>query len=165
MQDQEIFDVVTIGRSGIDIYPLQTEVGLEDVETFGKFLGGSPMNVAVAAARMEHSAAIVTGVGDDPFGNFVRNEMRRLGVSDKYVVTNEDFNTPVTFCEIFPPDTFPLYFYREPSAPDLELTNDDIPLDTVKDAKIFWLSVTGLSVEPSRSAHHYALDARARHSC
>lgn len=162
MQDQEIFDVVTIGRSGIDIYPLQTEVGLEDVETFGKFLGGSPMNVAVAAARMEHSAAIVTGVGDDPFGNFVRNEMRRLGVSDKYVVTNEDFNTPVTFCEIFPPDTFPLYFYREPSAPDLELTNDDIPLDTVKDAKIFWLSVTGLSVEPSRSAHHYALDARAK---
>ena len=160
--DDKQFDILTIGRSGVDIYPLQTGVGLEDVTTFGKFLGGSPTNVAVAAARMGERTAVVTGVGDDPFGRFVRREMRRLGVSDEYVVVNENFNTPVTFCEIFPPDDFPLYFYREPSAPDLQLSPADVPMGAVTRAKIFWLSVTGLSVEPSRAAHHAALDARDR---
>ena len=155
-------DVLTIGRCGIDIYPLQTGVGLEDVESFGKFLGGSPTNVAVATARYRHRSAVVTGVGDDPFGRFVRAEMRRLGVHDDYVVTKPAFNTPVTFCEIFPPDDFPLYFYREPSAPDLELTEQDIPSEAVREARIFWISATGLSKEPSRSAHAAALDARER---
>ncbi|MCL3777601.1 MULTISPECIES: 5-dehydro-2-deoxygluconokinase [unclassified Actinomyces] len=155
-------DVLTIGRCGIDVYPLQTGVGLEDVETFGKFLGGSPTNVAVAAARYRHRSAVITGVGDDPFGRFVCREMRQLGVYDDYVVTKPDFNTPLTFCEIFPPNNFPLYFYREPSAPDLELTVDDIPMDAVRDARIFWISATGLSKDPSRQAHHAALAARAR---
>nr|WP_300336589.1 5-dehydro-2-deoxygluconokinase [Actinomyces sp.] len=155
-------DVLTIGRCGIDIYPLQTGVGLEDVESFGKFLGGSPTNVAVAAARYRHRSAVITGVGDDPFGRFVRREMRQLGVYDDYVVTKADFLTPLTFCEIFPPDDFPLYFYREPSAPDLELTDSDIPMDAVRQAEIFWISATGLSKEPSRTAHHAALDARER---
>ena len=80
-------DVLTIGRCGIDIYPLQVGVGLEDVESFGKFLGGSPTNVAVAAARYGHRSAVVTGVGNDPFGRFVHTEMRRLGVDDRHVVT------------------------------------------------------------------------------
>lgn len=153
-------EVVTIGRSGVDIYPLQTGVGLEEVSTFGKFLGGSPTNVAVAAARMGHTAASITGVGDDPFGRFVRSEMVRLGVTDEFVVVNSNFNTPVTFCEIFPPDDFPLYFYREPSAPDLQLRPSDIPEDVVRNAKVFLFSGTGLSVEPSRSAHHHALNVR-----
>ncbi|WP_196717353.1 5-dehydro-2-deoxygluconokinase [Actinomyces trachealis] len=155
-------DVLTIGRCGIDVYPLQTGVGLEDVETFGKFLGGSPTNVAVAATRYRHRAAVVTGVGEDPFGRFVRTEMRQLGVYDDYVVTKPEFSTPVTFCEIFPPDNFPLYFYREPSAPDLELTSENLPLDAVRGARIFWISATGLSKEPSRATHHLALDVRAR---
>ncbi|CAM3082770.1 5-dehydro-2-deoxygluconokinase [Actinomyces slackii] len=155
-------DVLTIGRCGIDIYPLQVGVGLEEVETFGKFLGGSPTNVAVAAARYGHTSAVVTGVGADPFGRFVRTEMRRLGVDDEYVVTKADYNTPVTFCEIFPPDDFPLYFYREPSAPDLELTAADMPMEAIRSASIFWVSATGVSQEPSRAAHHAALDARRR---
>ncbi len=155
-------DLLTIGRSGVDIYPLQVGVGLEDVTSFGKFLGGSPTNVAVAAARMGQRSAVITGVGDDPFGRFVRREMRRLGVSDQFVVCNEHFNTPVTFCEIFPPDDFPLYFYREPSAPDLQLSAADIPIEAVREAQVFWLSVTGLSVEPSRGAHRAALEARAK---
>jgi 5-dehydro-2-deoxygluconokinase len=153
-------EVVTIGRSGVDIYPLQTGVGLEDVETFGKFLGGSPTNVAIAAARLGHSAAVLTGVGDDSFGRFVRREMVRLGVTDDFVITSPDFATPVTFCEIFPPDNFPLYFYRQPSAPDMQLRVTDMPLDVIQAAKLFWMSVTGLSQEPSRSAHHVALAAR-----
>ena len=108
-EDQKPLDVLTIGRCGIDIYPLQVGVGLEDVESFGKFLGGSPTNVAVAAARYGHRSAVVTGVGNDPFGRFVHTEMRRLGVDDRHVVTKAAYNTPVTFCEIFPPDDFPLY--------------------------------------------------------
>jgi len=159
-------EVVTIGRSGVDIYPLQTGVGLEDVETFGKFLGGSPTNVAVAAARLGHSAAVLTGTGADSFGRFVRREMVRLGVTDEFVITSPDFATPVTFCEIFPPDNFPLYFYRQPSAPDMQLSVADLPLDVIRSAELFWMSVTGLSEEPSRSAHHAALAARggARHT-
>ncbi|QJC21100.1 5-dehydro-2-deoxygluconokinase [Arcanobacterium buesumense] len=153
-------EVITMGRSGVDIYPLQSGLGLEDVETFGKFLGGSPTNVAVAAARMGHTAAVITGVGDDPFGKFVRKEMCRLGVSDQFVITTKNYKTPVTFCEIFPPDTFPLYFYREPSAPDLQLRPSDVPIDVVKHAKVFLVSGTGLSDEPSRSAHWEALRAR-----
>lgn len=153
-------EVITMGRSGVDIYPLQAGVGLEAVETFGKFLGGSPTNVAVAAARMGHSAAVITGVGDDPFGRFVCQEMRRLGVSDEYVITTDSYKTPVTFCEIFPPDTFPLYFYREPSAPDLQIREEDLPCEAIKQARMFSLSGTGLSDEPSRSAHWAALRAR-----
>ena len=155
-------EVVTIGRSGVDIYPLQTGVGLENVDTFGKFLGGSPTNVAIAAARLGHSAAVLTGVGDDSFGRFVRREMVRLGVTDDFVITSPDFATPVTFCEIFPPDNFPLYFYRQPSAPDMQLSVTDMPLDVIRAAKLFWMSVTGLSQEPSCSAHHAALAARDR---
>ena len=81
-------DLLSIGRSGIDVYPLQTGIGLEDVTSFGKFLGGSPTNVAVAAARLGERSAVITGVGDDPFGRFVRGEMRRLGVSDEFVIKN-----------------------------------------------------------------------------
>jgi 5-dehydro-2-deoxygluconokinase len=155
-------EVLTFGRSGVDIYPLQVGRGLEDVETFGKFLGGTTANVSVAAARLGRRAAIITGVGDDPFGRFVRNELARLGVTTDHVVTNHEFPTPVTFCEIFPPDDFPLYFYRRPSAPDLQVTADDLPLDAIREASVFWVSVTGLSVEPSRTAHHAALAARDR---
>lgn len=155
-------DVLTFGRSGVDIYPLSTGVGLEDVETFGKFLGGSPTNVAVAAARLGRSAATITGVGDDPFGRYVRREMVRLGVSDAFVVTDPVLHTPITLCEIFPPDHFPLYFYREPSAPDLQVRPQDIPVDAVRTAGVMWFTVTGLSEEPSRSAHHTALEARGR---
>ena len=158
----EPYDVLTLGRSGVDIYPLQTGSGLEDVETFGKFLGGSATNVAVAAARLGLRSAVATGVGDDPFGKFVRREMRALGVDDRFTVVSESVHTPVTFCEIFPPDNFPLWFYRAPTAPDLQIRTEDLDLDAIASARLFWTTVTGLSEEPSRSAHHSALDARSR---
>ncbi|SDD88035.1 5-dehydro-2-deoxygluconokinase [Auraticoccus monumenti] len=153
-------EIITIGRSGADIYPLQVGVGLEDVTTFGKFLGGSPTNVAVAAARLGRRSAVVTGVGDDPFGRYVVAEMGRLGVDARYVVTDARHPTPVTFCEIFPPDDFPLWFYRRPSAPDLQLRPDHLDLDAVAATELFWFTGTGLSEEPSRSAHRAALEAR-----
>src|SRR4051794_825825 len=76
-------EVLTFGRAGVDIYPLQVGVGLEDVETFGKYLGGTCANVAVAAARFGHRTGIITGVGNDPFGRFVRRAFRELGVTDE----------------------------------------------------------------------------------
>jgi 5-dehydro-2-deoxygluconokinase len=156
------FDVLAIGRSGVDIYPLQIGVGLEEVESFGKFLGGSAANVAVAAARLGNSTALISGVGDDPFGRFVSAELNRLGVDNRYVATHGAFPTPVTFCEIFPPDDFPLYFYRKPSAPDLQIASDELDLDAVRNARLYWSTVTGLSEEPSRSAHFTAWEARGR---
>jgi 5-dehydro-2-deoxygluconokinase len=156
------FDVITIGRVGIDIYPLQIGVGLADVTSFGKFLGGSATNVAVAAARHGLNTAVITRTGADPFGQFVHKELVRLGVSDSFVSSVSGLNTPVVFCEIFPPDDFPLYFYREPKAPDLEIRPDELDLTAIRDARIYWSTVTGLSQEPSRKAHHAAWDARGR---
>jgi 5-dehydro-2-deoxygluconokinase len=156
------YDVITIGRVGVDLYPLQIGVGLEDVTEFGKFMGGSATNVAVAAARYGLNAAVITRTGADPFGKFIRNEIVRLGVSDEFVSTVTGLNTPVVFCEIYPPDNFPLYFYREPKAPDLEIRADELDLDAIRDAKIYWSTVTGLSQNPSRDAHHAAWDARGR---
>jgi 5-dehydro-2-deoxygluconokinase len=158
----EPFDVLAIGRSGVDIYPLQIGVGLEEVDSFGKFLGGSAANVAVAAARLGNRTALISGVGADPFGRFVRAELGRLGVDNRFVATHDEYPTPVTFCEIFPPDDFPLYFYRKPSAPDLQLTPEELDGEAVRSARLFWATVTGLSEEPSRSAHFAAWEARSR---
>jgi 5-dehydro-2-deoxygluconokinase len=70
--------------------------------------------------------------------------------------------TPITFCEIFPPDDFPLYFYRYPTAPDLVINPSELDLDAIREARIYWSTVTGLSAEPSRSAHFAAWEARGR---
>jgi 5-dehydro-2-deoxygluconokinase len=158
----DAFDVITMGRVGVDLYPLQVGVGLEDVTTFGKFLGGSATNVAVAAARHGRRAAVITRTGEDPFGRFVHRALGELGVDDRYVTAVAGLPTPVTFCEIFPPDTFPLYFYRQPVAPDLVIEPGELDLAAIRAARIFWATVTGLSREPSRAAHHAAWAARGR---
>jgi len=155
-------DVLTMGRVGIDIYPLQTGVGLDEVTSFGKFLGGSPTNVAVAAARYGHSSAVITRTGPDPLGRFIRTELERLGVSSGYVKDVAGLKTPLVLCEIFPPDNFPLYFYRDPVAPDLMIEASELDDAAIQNASIFWLTVTGLTREPSRAAHHHALEVRGR---
>lgn len=160
----DALDVLTMGRIGVDIYPLQTGVGLQDVDNFGKFLGGSPTNVAVAAARLGSSSGIVSAVGEDPFGTFCREELGRLGVYEDFVQTMVGHNTPVTFCEIFPPDNFPLYFYRRPIAPDMLLTPDTLPVGAIEAARVFWLTGTGFSGQPSRDTHFAALESRASSS-
>ena len=156
------FEVLTIGRVGVDLYPLQSGRPLQDVETFARFLGGSPTNVAVAAARHGRRAAVITRTGQDPFGEFVHQALRDLGVDDRFVAGVEGLPTPITFCEIFPPDSFPLYFYRYPMAPDLQIRAADIDLEAVRSAAVYWSTLTGLSAEPSRSAHFAAWQARGR---
>jgi 5-dehydro-2-deoxygluconokinase len=154
-------EVLTIGRMGVDVYPQQVGVGLEDVTSFGKHLGGSAANVAVAAARHGRRAALLSGVGEDPFGRYLRRELGRFGVSDAYVRTVPGGRTPVTFCEMFPPDDFPLYFYRD-DAPDLQIRTEDLDLGAVRGADLCWATVTALSREPSRATTLAALAARDR---
>ena len=156
------FDVLTIGRVGVDLYPLQSGTPLQDVESFGKFLGGSPANVAVAAARHGRRTAIITRTGDDPFGKFIHQALRDLNVDDRFVLAVDRLPTPITFCEIFPPDDFPLYFYRYPGAPDLQIQAAEIDPQVVRAASVYWSTATGLSAEPSRSAHFAAWAARGR---
>ncbi|MFF8099099.1 5-dehydro-2-deoxygluconokinase [Streptomyces sp. NPDC016640] len=155
------YDVITMGRIGVDLYPLQTGVPLSRVTSFGKFLGGSATNVAVAAARLGRRTAVITRTGDDPFGTYLHEALRDFGVDDRWVTPVPGLPTPVTFCEVFPPDDFPLYFYRRPKAPDLEIEAHDLDLDAIRDARVFWVTGTGLSEEPSRTATLAALAHRA----
>lgn len=155
-------EVLTMGRLGVDIYPQQIGVSLREVSTFGKYLGGSAANVAVAAARHGRRTALVSRTGADPFGEFLHDALRGFGVDDRYVTPFPELPTPVTFCEIFPPDDFPLYFYRLPSAPDLQLRAEELDLDAVRGAGLLWVTVTGLCQEPSRTATLTALRERGR---
>ncbi|WP_093615574.1 5-dehydro-2-deoxygluconokinase [Streptomyces indicus] len=151
-----------MGRIGVDLYPLQTGVPLAEVETFGKFLGGSASNVAVAAARLGRRTAVITRTGADPFGAYLHQALREFGIDDRWVTPVDGLPTPVTFCEIFPPDDFPLYFYRQPKAPDLEIHPGELDLEAVRAARVFWMTGTGLSAQPSRDATLAALAARSR---
>ena len=159
---EHALDVLTMGRIGVDVYPLQTGVSLREVQTFAKYLGGSATNVAVAAARHDRRSAVISRTGQDPFGEFIHDALRGFGVDDRYVTPVPHLPTPVTFCEIFPPDDFPLYFYRFPKAPDLEIHADELDMDAVRAAGVFWVTGTGLSQEPSRDATLRALQARGK---
>ncbi|MFF4151126.1 5-dehydro-2-deoxygluconokinase [Streptomyces sp. NPDC001651] len=156
------YDVITMGRIGVDLYPLQTGVPLSQVTSFGKFLGGSAANVAVAAARLGRRTALITRTGDDPFGTYLHEALQGFGVDDRWVTAVPGLPTPVTFCEVFPPDDFPLYFYRQPKAPDLEIDAHELDLDALRDARVLWVTGTGLSEEPSRTATLAALAHRAK---
>jgi 5-dehydro-2-deoxygluconokinase len=152
-------EVITMGRISVDLYPEQVGVPLAEVTSFAKGLGGSPTNVAVAAARHGRRSAVITKVGDDPFGPYCRQALTGFGVDPRWVGTDPELRTPVAFCEIFPPDHFPLLFYRQPTAPDLMVTEADLDLDALAAAPLVWTTGTGLSREPSRSATLAALDA------
>ncbi|AGZ42409.1 5-dehydro-2-deoxygluconokinase [Actinoplanes friuliensis] len=153
-------EVLTMGRIGVDLYPQQIGVSLREVRTFEKFLGGSPTNVAVAAARYGRRSAVISRTGADPFGEFIHDALRGFEVDDRFVTPVEGLPTPVTFCEIFPPDDFPLYFYRFPKAPDLEIFESELDLEAIRRADIFWVTGTGLCQSPSREATLAALRAR-----
>lgn len=158
-----MYELLTMGRISVDVYPDDIGVGLEDVITFRKYLGGSPSNVAVAAAKYGHKTSVITSVGNDPFGVFLRRELNRYGSDDANVLVNDSLQTCVTFCAIKPPEDFPLYFYgRFPTAPDLQITKEQVDTEEVKNAQIFWTTLTGLCQEPAREAQLHAHAARPR---
>jgi 5-dehydro-2-deoxygluconokinase len=153
-------EVVTMGRVSVDLYPEQIGVPLAEVKTFAKSLGGSSTNVAVAAARLGHPSSVITKVGDDGFGPYIRSALEEFGVDARWVGTDPDLRTPLAFCEIHPPDNFPLLFYREPKAPDMNITVEDLDLEAIAAAPLFWMTGTGLSDEPSRTATLAAMEQR-----
>ncbi|WP_328404292.1 5-dehydro-2-deoxygluconokinase [Nocardia sp. NBC_00403] len=155
-------EALTIGRVGVDLYPQQSGVGLAEVETFAKFLGGTATNVAVAAARLGRRTAVLTKVGPDGFGGFVRSALTGFGVSAEYVTTAPNLLTPVVFCELDPPADPPLLFYRAPIAPDLTIEPDEVPWDVVDGVALLWVTGTGVSAEPARSTQRSILERRAR---
>jgi 5-dehydro-2-deoxygluconokinase len=155
------FDVITMGRVGVDLYPEQIDVPLADVTSFAKFLGGTATNVAVGAARLGARAAVITKVGDDPFGPYVRRALEGFGVDARFVGTHPALRTPIVFCEIHPPDDFPLLFYREPTAPDMTIEPGELDLEAIRAARVFWTTGTGLAAEPIRTTTLTALSARA----
>jgi len=157
------YDLVTLGRISIDLYPEQIATPLRDVATFRKMLGGSPTNVAVAASRLGLRTAVMTKVGADGFGDAARAALERFGVDATYVGTHPTLRTPLAFCEIYPPDHFPLLFYRAPRAPDLTLGTADLPpAAALATARALWVTGTGLSQEPSLGTTLEALRLRPR---
>ena len=126
------YDLVTMGRVGVDLYPEQSGVPLAEVRTFAKSLGGSPTNVAVGAARYGHRAAVITKVGADGFGDYVRAALRGFGVDDRFVGTDPELRTPIVFCELLPPESPTILFYRQPTAPDMQLSAGELDLDAIR---------------------------------
>ncbi len=152
---------VVIGRVCADIYPQQIETALEDVRTFERFVGGFAGNVATGLARLGVRTAIVSAVGDDGHGRFVRRFLQQEGVDVQWLSTHPRLPTALAFCEAWPPDHFPITFYREPTCPDWQLRPRDIPLDTLDAAPLAYVTGTGLAREPSRTATFAALERRA----
>lgn len=157
-----MIEVLTVGRVGVDLYPEQSGVPLEQVRTFAKSLGGSATNVAVAAARLGRRTAVLTKVGADGFGAYVRSALTRFGVSPAFVGTAAGLRTPVVFCALDPPEDPPLLFYREPLAPDLALGPQDVPWEEVASVPLLWVTGTGASAEPARSTQRAVLERRGR---
>lgn len=157
-------ELLAIGRVSVDMYPEQIDRPLADVSTFRSAIGGTATNVAVAAARLGHRSALVTKVGNDSFGTFVRAALDRFGVDSSGVSTHPDLLTPVVFAELDPPAEPTIWFYRQPSAPDEHLTIDDIDLDLVRSVPVLWIPGSRMAFEPSGSTIHAVLEARERRS-
>ncbi|MET0134855.1 MAG: 5-dehydro-2-deoxygluconokinase [Kibdelosporangium sp.] len=155
-------EALTVGRVGVDLYPEQSGVPLAKVRTFAKSLGGTATNVAVTAARLGRRSAVLTKVGPDGFGTYVRDALADFGVSSAHVGTSPDLLTPVVFCALDPPEDPPLLFYRLPVAPDLTLSSDDVPWDVVAGVPVLWVTGTGVSIEPARGTQRKILRARGR---
>jgi 5-dehydro-2-deoxygluconokinase len=149
-----------MGRVGADLYPLQLNTPLEEVRTFERFVGGFAGNIATGLARLGVSTAIVSSVGDDGHGRFVRTFLDAEGVDTSSMSTHPTLRTALAFCEAWPPDRFPMTFYRTPTCPDWELRLNDLPLELIADASVACFSGTGLAREPSRTATLGAIQAR-----
>src|SRR4051794_5898194 len=141
-----VIDAVVIGRVGIDLYPNELETPLSEVQTFTRFVGGFAGNVATGLARLGVRTQIVSRVGDDGHGEFVRRWLAEQGIDVSLLQVDPYWLTPPTFCEVWPPDRFPLTFYRRPTAPDWQLE----PADFDRDAPLLYATGTGLAQSPSR---------------
>lgn len=154
-------DVLTVGRVSMDLYANEAGVGFDGEQTFTKSIGGSPTNVAVAAARLGRRAAVLTKVGADVFGDYVRAKLDGFGVDSRYVGTHPLLRTPLAFAAMNPPEDPQLVFYREPAGPDSTLTAADVEPEVVRSVPIFWMSASALAFESCRAEMQELMAIRA----
>jgi 5-dehydro-2-deoxygluconokinase len=145
-----VIEAVVLGRVGIDLYPTEIATPLREVRTYTRFVGGFAGNVSTGLARLGVRTAIVSRVGDDPHGEFVRDWLAAEGVDVRWLRTDPDWLTPPTFCEVWPPDRFPILFYRRPTAPDWQLSPEDFDPGETAAASLLYATGTGLAQSPSR---------------
>lgn len=156
-------DLLTVGRISVDLYAEQLEVPLNHVVSFRKSVGGTATNVAIAAARLGHETAVFTRVGNEQMGDYVRWALdRTFGVDTRFVAVDPDFKTPLAFATMADPAEPDLFFYRAPSAPDLQITTADIDRSVVEQVPILWFPTGCLSADPSRSTVRTMLEWRGR---
>jgi len=154
-----VIQAVVMGRVGIDLYPNELETPLSEVRTFTRFVGGFAGNVSTGLARLGVPTAIVSRVGEDGHGEYVRSWLAAQGVDVRFLAVDPYWQTPPTFCEVWPPDSFPLTFYRKPTAPDWQLSPEDFDADEVAHAPLLLATGTGLAQSPSRETTLAALRA------
>jgi 5-dehydro-2-deoxygluconokinase len=154
-----VIEAAVLGRVGVDLYPNELSTPLSRVRTFTRYVGGFAGNVATGLARLRVRTAIASRVGDDGHGEFVREWLAGQGVDVRFLRTDPYWLTPPTFCEVWPPDYFPLTFYRRPTAPDWQLSPADFDGEEVADARLLFATGTGLAQPPSRETTLAALKA------
>jgi 5-dehydro-2-deoxygluconokinase len=158
-------ELLTIGRVSVDLYAEQINVPATGVQSFRKSIGGTTTNVAVAAARLGRRAAVCTRVGNDEFGDYITTALTEtFGVDTRFVHADPDLKTPLAFVLLDPPEDPRVVFYREPRAPDMNITPDNLDPDIVANVPILWMAASNLAYEPCRSTMHWLLDNRPRHT-
>ena len=151
------YDLITMGRSSIDLYSNDVGMPFVEIESFASYVGGSPTNIAVGARRLGLRSALLTAVGDDPVGDFILNFLKNEGVETKFIPCKPGTRSSAVVLGIEPPDKFPLVFYRD-NAADIQLTIDDVIASSIVESRAFELSGTGLSKDPARSATMFAAE-------
>ena len=157
----EPLDLITMGRSSIDLYSNDVGAPFEEITSFAAYVGGSPTNIAVGTKRLGLSVALLTAVGRDKVGDFILHFLKNEGVVTDYVPVKAGRRSSAVVLGIEPPDTFPLVYYRDNCA-DIELTIDDVLAAPIAEARALEISGTGLSKEPSRSATFFAAEQAKR---
>jgi 5-dehydro-2-deoxygluconokinase len=152
------YDVLCMGRSCIDLYAHEIGVPITGVRSFDAYVGGCATNVSVGTRRLGLRTALLTAVGTDQVGDFVLNFLNREGVDTQFIPRLPERRTSAVILTIQPPDRFPLTFYRDNCA-DIGLTIEHVRCAAVDGSRLVFLTGTGLSVEPSRTATMYAAEA------
>jgi 5-dehydro-2-deoxygluconokinase len=157
MTVQKKYDVLTIGRSSIDLYSQNIGAEFIDIKGFDAFVGGSPLNIATGCVRLGLSTALLTGIGDDKVGDFILNFLVQEKIETKFIPRIPGARSSAVLLGIQPPDKFPLVYYRS-NAADSQITVDHVQATHIQDFKLIEISGTALNVEPSRSAVFYAVE-------
>ena len=155
------FDIITFGRSSIDLYSQDIGTPFNNISGFDAFVGGSPLNIAVALARLGASASLLTAVGNDKVGAFILNFLNKEKVNTHCIPVVNSARSSAVVLGIEPPDKFPLVYYRD-NAADSQVTIDDVQNSNIEDYKVLLINGTALNIEPSRSSTFYATEVAAK---